>query len=239
MKVKTCEMEILKVTIKNDLFDEKRPNRILRNKLRDRFLLKVYSIREMLKWKYNYYEANPREHGEFWRMQKRFQVYYRSMEFKKEWRLKMDELYYKDTKRMTKMMKKREEAKKHEIRESLEEMKNPAQLLLNYDREIVAMMQRVRDEYSFFRKFPARYPDIVEEKQNFLQQLRDSADHEFDFFDSFLEFWESRVALLCDREISEEKKLIRENWRQLLPVYYKDENIKMDELKGLLTPDDD
>lgn len=233
-------MKSLTITIKNDRYKKIDPNKTLRSKLQERFLLKMFSIREMLKWKYNYFEANPKEHGEFQQiMRKRFHSRYKSMSFKKVWRLKMDELFYKESKRLLRVLKKREETKKQETRELIAEMKNPSRLLLNYDREIVSMMRRVRQEYCYYLKYPLVYPDIETEKKNFLLEGSDGKEHEEAFETAFIEFWDKRIALLCDHEIQEEKRIIRENWKQLLPFYYEDNNIYSEELQELLLVSDD
>jgi hypothetical protein len=82
--------EILEVT--KDV--EKSPKR---SSFRDKQLLKMYAIREILKWKYNYFESNANEHPLFVNAEKRLgiKIHRKSFAFKKLWRLKMDKVFTK------------------------------------------------------------------------------------------------------------------------------------------------
>lgn len=225
-------MDNLKIRIKNDQCKKTESNNILRSKSHDRFLSKMFSIREMLKWKYNYFETNPREHEEFRQIQYKFNVFNKSENFKKFWRLRMDHLFKKESERALGALKKHEETRQQTTRESIAEMKNPTKLLKNYDSEVVNMLRRVREEYCFYLKHPSCYPDIDAEKKNFLTE-------KMDFKEMFLDYWTRRIPLLCDQEIEREKKIIRTNWKQLLPVYYSDKSIYSEELQELLLNSDE
>lgn len=221
-------------------------SKIKRSAEREKFLLKMFSIREMLKWKYNYFEANPREHRIYWQCLKRFKDHRKTFKFKKLWRLKMDELYTDETLKAQKILI-QQELNKLEESTSMNEPKvsvtlsDPTRLLVNYDREVLNMMRRVRDEYNFYLRYPKCFPGYEEEFKEFLIQLCDSDCADFKDLsvtvdDHFSVYWGRRVPALCDRRIAQEKQQIRNNWKKLLPVYFdiSDEKACPEELQSLL-----
>lgn len=251
----------------------KRP---LRSKARNRFLLKMFSIREMLKWKYNYFEVVAHEHPLYRQCLKKYRVFRNSFRFKQIWRLKMDELYNIETMNAHRMLLQLELKR---LKQSSLTLPDPTRMLVNYDREVITMMQRVRDEYNFFKDFPKCYPNYKQEKKSFLIQQCEK-EHEngfqeltidfkacskeathwehhvadlcetmkegvqeiaFDFKEKFTTYWQHRVAVLCDMKIAQEKRKIRENWRNLLPTYYTidDTNKCPEELQELLQSDNE
>jgi hypothetical protein len=209
---------------------------ILRTKSREKFLLKMFSIREMLKWKYNYFEANPHEHKLYYECSKTFNFYRKSKEFRKMWRLKMDELYYEETTMATQILK-QDETFKMSCKNEEFPVADPSRLLVNYDRQVVNMIRRIKDEFNFYLQFPKSYPQIDDEKRRFLNDYYgdgSSTENSFQFY------WESRIGTLCDLAIKKEKEVIREDWKALLPAYYESyDSAYPEEVQVLLKPDDD
>lgn len=189
---------------------------------REEFLTKASSVREILKWKYNYYEAAPYEHKEYINCVKDFKAHRKTLTFKKLWRLKMDDLFYEESKMKVKALLNKE------LEESMTKISkenfDPARLLVNYDHEVLRMIRRVREEFIFYLKSPKCYPRFVEEQRNFLIQKFNGCDIESSYNiksdEQFKRYWVDRIATLCDMEVIREKRLIRDNWRKLVPSYY-------------------
>lgn len=211
-------------------------SRPVRSKSRNRFLSKMFSIRTMLKWKYNYFEAVPHEHRVYNQFLRKSRYYRRSREFKKMWRLKMDQLFDEETLQANKMLLERELKKLNESQDSGISMPDPSRLLVNYDREVINMIRRVQDEFCFFMKFPKCYPNYIEEKKNFLIQQCAAVIDDVDIDERFKSFWVRRISVLCDSKIKQEKGLIRKNWKQLLPAYVGNAS-QPEELQELLLSD--
>lgn len=215
----------------------------VRSQSRKRFLLKMFNIRTMLKWKYNYFEAVPHEHRVYTQFLKKSRYYRRSREFKKMWRLKMDQLFDEETLKANKILLERELKNLNESQDSGISTPDLSRLLVNYDREVVNMIRRVQDEFCFFMKFPKCYPNYIEEKKNFLLQqcatvIDEFADIDVDIDEQFKSFWMRRISVLCDSKIKQEKGLIRKNWKQLLPAYVGNVS-QPEELQELLLSDND
>lgn len=220
--------------------------KVKRSAARERFLIKMWKTREMLKWKYNYFEANPHEHRIYRQCLKRYQVYRKTFKFKKLWRLKMDELFDEETLKATKILLQKELAELNRSKSSDVTLSDPTRFLNSYDREVVIMMRRVRNKFSFYLRHPKCFPYYENEFKEFLIQLCDSncpyyKDLSLDVNHHFGVYWERRVSLLCDLKIQQEKRTIRKNWKKLLPVYFHsgDDKASPEELKSLLLSDEE
>lgn len=224
--------------------------RIQRSKTREMFLLKMFSVREILKWKYNYFETNPHEHYLFRHCPMKFKALRHTFKFKKLWRLKMDQLFYNETTKASRILVSQELKKVETSPRPAATVTDPSRLLVNYDREVVNMIRQVKNEFNSYLKFPKLYPNYLREKQKFLIQR--CADFSIDSVDGMMDisvdigkefqfYWESRISTLCDMKVAEEKRIIRENWKRLLPVYYSsgDGVSCPEELQGLLLNDSD
>ena len=207
---------------------------IKRSKTQEMVFLKMFKIRETLKWKYNYFEMNPQEHRSYRQSLKNFGVHRKSFMFKKMWRIKMDKLYYEESLKAKKLLL-TQELKKRET------VTDPTRLLVNYDREVSSMIRRVKDVFNTHLRFPKLYPNYREEKQRFLSlkcfsvdtfiNIKGDIDKEFQFY------WKSRITNLRDMKIANEKRLIQENWKKLMPVYFNsgEETSFPEELQTLLS----
>lgn len=124
---------------------------------------------------------------------------------------------------------------------------DPSRLLVNYDREVLTMMRRVRDDFYQYLLYPKSYPLYEAEKKNFLiDHCIEAADKNItqismDEIDKkFQIFWENRVGILCDVKITQEKKQIRRDWKRLLPIYHDlGEDTSSAELQELLQSDEE
>lgn len=225
-------------------YDE--PFKVKRSAARERFLNKMWKTREILKWKYNYFEANPHEHQNYRQYQKRYKVHHKTFTFKKLWRLKMDELYDNETLRANKILLQKELAELDRSKCSDVTFSDPTRFLSSYDREVVNMMRRVRTKFSFYLRHPKCFPYYDNEFKEFLIQLCDSncpyyKDLTVDVDHHFGVYWERRVSLLCDLKIQQEKRTIRNNWKELLPFHFHlvDGKACPEELQSLLLSDED
>jgi hypothetical protein len=228
----------------DDLLEVTQEIRGKRSNFRNKQLLKMFAIREILKWKYNYFETNAQEHPLYKFCSKAPRGYLKSFAFKKFWRLRMDKEFDTEQDKMHKLFLERQLKKLNDSMDSKASSTiDPSRLLTSYDREVVAMIREVRDSYSSFLTFPERYPLYEIEKKNFLIEQCLAAAHinktsirMEDVEKKFLNFWPNRVAELCDLKIAQEKKQIRRDWKQLLPIYHnlgvKDSS---SELEGLLS----
>lgn len=206
-----------------------------------------FFCREVLKWKYNYFEANPREHVNFRQCFKRFKAIYRSFKFKELWRHEMDEEFSLEILNIRKQYLERQlkilDESQNIKNDSIENYPNPEKILVNYDREVVRMIKNVRDNYLLYMSFPKTYPKIDEEKKiflnrfntfNFIESLPDDIEIEFQ------KYWNKRISDLCDQEIEKNKRDIRKNWKKLIPYYYdNDINAVAEEFETLLISDDE
>lgn len=207
---------------------EKSNGKVQRSMSRQIFLSRMFSVREILKWKYNYFETNPHEHRLFQLCLRNFNASRQSFKFKKLWRLKMDQLFYEETLNASKFLLNRELKKLTKSQETNQEtsttISDPSRLLVNYDREVDNMIRRVKDEYNSYLLFPKLLPNYQEEVKKFLIQksveiennygnIRSDIDKRFQFY------WESRIPVLCDMRVAEEKRTIRNYWKKLLPAY--------------------
>jgi len=204
-------------------------------------------MRTVLKWKYNYYEAQPYEHHLYGAYKKLARCGRRSMRFKKLWRLKMDELFDQETyemreKLLVKLMEEREQEK---IRMSPDI--DPVRLLANYDNQVLKMIRKVSLKFKDFLKTPKEYPEYEEEKKNFLiQQIKSCTEVNsflevaMDFDREFDKHWATRISAICDAQIEKEKLKIRGNWKSLISSYMAFDNEgEADELKTLLREDNE
>lgn len=219
-----------------------------RSRFRNKQLLKMFAIREILKWKYNYFESNAHEHPLFKTSFGSFKVNRKSFGFKKLWRLRMDKEYDLETVKMHKIYLERELKKLNQSQKSnsLRSL-DPGRLLVNYDREVLAMIREVRDEFNFYLFSPKSYPLYKAEKKNFfIDQCLAVAEKNVtqinieDIEKEFQIFWKNRVAVLCDLKITREKKRIRRDWKLLLPIYHDlGEDTKSSEFQELLLSDNE
>lgn len=219
------------------------PGIVKRSKARKRFLLKMFSIREMLKWKYNYFEVVPKEHRMFMAVKKKLKVYYKSLKFKRSWRTLMDDLYHKETLAANKFLLNLE-LKKLNKKTSPSSVEDPIKLLANYDNEVLNMIRRIKDEYRFYLKFPKCYPNHDVELRNCIIDrvagLEGFNDIEMNVDEEFEAYWQDRISVLCEDKIIAEKKEIRKNWKNLLPAYLTSgDNACPEELKQLMFSDDE
>lgn len=232
----------LAITSASTSASSKRP---IRSRSRNRFLTKMFNIREMLKWKYNYYEAVPREHRSYYEFLKQTGAYPRSRTFKKLWRLKIDQMFDEETLLANKTLLERELKELNDSQDSGVAIPDPSRLLVNYDREVINMIRRIQDEFSFFKDYPKCYPNYEDEKKSFLAQQCIQCSDQFkdikmNVDEQFKDFWARRVAYLCDYKIKQEKDTIRKNWKHLLPSYLNERsNTSKDELEVLLISDDE
>lgn len=216
-----------------------------RSSFRDKQLMKMFAIREILKWKYNYFEANAIEHPLYTICSRSFKGYRKSFAFKKLWRLRMDKEYDEETIKMHRIFLERQLKKLNQASEPSSTVLDPSRLLVNYDREVLNMIRRVRDEFNTYLLFPERYSLYEVERKNFLiDQCVSAAKYVTqismdDITKNFAIYWEDRVGVLCDLKISREKKLIRRDWKQLLPIYHSLVKGSCSELKELLLTDDE
>ena len=214
---------------------------------RNKQLTKMFAIREILKWKYNYFESNAHEHPIFYKFGN-YKKSYRSFAFKKLWRMRMDKEFNTETLKMHRVYLERQLKKLNQSQGSNSSLSSmdPTRLLVNYDREVVTMIRQVRDKFNSYLQLPDRYPLYEAEKKNFLidqclaaaenvtQITMDDIDKKFSIY------WENRMAVLCDLEISRLKKLMRRDWKQLMPVYHDlGEEKSCSELQELLLSDND
>jgi hypothetical protein len=123
---------------------------------------------------------------------------------------------------------------------------DPSRLLVNYDREVLSMIRRVRDEFQVYARDPSFYPLYEAEKKNFLiEKCIAAADKmtqiSMDEIDKHFQiYWQNRVAFLCDLKISREKKQIRCDWKRLLPIYHDlGEDTSSQEFQDLLLSDNE
>lgn len=221
-----------------------------RSNYRNKQLLKMFAIREILKWKYNYFETNAEEHPLYKICEKvSSREFRKSFAFKKLWRLRMDKAYDVETIKMHKIFLERQLKKLNQsqnLNSSLPQL-DPARLLMNYDREVLSMIHRVRDEFNFYMLHPKSYPLYEAEKNNFLiDHCIEAASKNItqittDVIDKkFRNFWENRVGILCDLKITQEKKQIRRDWKRLLPIYHDlGEDTSCSELQELLLSDNE
>lgn len=217
-----------------------------RSSYRNKQLLKMFAIREILKWKYNYFETNAHEHPLYKLCEGTPRSFRKSFAFKKLWRLRMDKEYDVETIKMHKIFLERQLKKLSQSQHanaSLSHVVDPGRLLANYDREVLRMIREQRDVFNFYLLYPKSYPLYEAEKKNFLiDQCINAAENitqiSMDDIDKrFRIYWENRVAILCDLKISQEKKKIRRNWKRLLPVYHDLGEDTCSELQELLMSD--
>lgn len=219
--------------------DSKPSTKVVRTKTRERYLMKSAAVREMLKWKYNYFEVNPREHRLYRSFMQKHHVHRQSFKFKQLWRLAMDELFRQEAVVAIKKILNMDLKKRLGVREPKPSIPDPSRMLVNYDREILNSMRKIREEFRFYVQYPKCYPNFDEEKHRFLSQnlgqnIESDIDKRFQFY------WESRVSTLCDMKIASEKQNIRKHWKKLLPVYYDTGDFSYpEEVQALLLPDDE
>lgn len=150
----------------DELGESKRTNKgPKRSKFRNKMIHKMYSIREVLKWKFNYFEANPREHKSFPRCLRAVQANSRTKKFKK-WRLMMDEFFNEETSEVHRVLLKREMKNLNQKQSADVSIPDPTRLLVNFDRAVLNMIRHTRDEFSFFLKYPKCCPLYNVEKEN-------------------------------------------------------------------------
>lgn len=143
----------------------------------------------------------------------------------------MDELFYEEAK--LKILRLKEVVRGELKTEKVSSKIDPSRLLLNYDSEVLAAIRRVRDDFLIFMKYPKSYPYYEEEMRSFEAQQFGS-NHYKD--EEFRRYWVHRISSLCDMNVIREKRLIRENWRKLLPAY-NGQTAGAEELQGLLSSD--
>lgn len=221
----------------------------VRSGFRSKQLLKLYAIREILKWKYNYFESNAHEHPSYRQHTRALHNNFRkSFAFKRRWRLFMDDEFDDETLKMQKIYLERQLKKTSQSQDSNLSLPSidPARLLVNYDREVLCMMRRLRNEFNFYLLYPESYPLYEAEKKNFLIDQCIAAANKTtrinmdDVDKHFARFWEKRIALLCDIKISQEKKRIRRDWKLLLPIYHDlGEDTSCQEFQKLLLSDNE
>lgn len=209
-----------------------------RSKSRNMLLLKMYSMREILKWKYNYFESNPYEHRKFLHSLEKFKVNYKSFEFKQKWRLEMDQLFYEETQKLSTLIL-AQQMKKIQRGSETGKCYDPKRLLINYDRKVVKMIQKVKNDFNNYLRFPKLYPNYREEMKTFLALKfphvyidEDKMTSSMAIENAFKFYWESRISDLCDRTIAEEKQTLIKNWKNLMPIYNEEE------VRGLLSDED-
>lgn len=214
----------LNINEDGNYLDNTGQKKVQRSKTREMFLMKMFNAREILKWKYNYFESNPQEHRSFQQCAKDFKVYTKSFKFKKLWRLKMDKLFYEETIRINRQLLAKELQMLEQKSKPDPVISDPTRMLVNYDREVVNMIRRIKKEFDYYLMFPTQYPDFQMEKKRFLLLKLTSFGNNFtdikmNFEKEFQFYWETRIASLCDMKITEEKQSIRNDWKSLLPVY--------------------
>lgn len=203
-------------------------------KIELKFMLNCrFFCREILKWKYNYYEQFPREHNDFTGSLKRCKLPKNSFQFKKFWRFEMDDKYFLEMLHVQKRFLLNEIAKLDKLKEVPKNYIDTEKLLHNYDQEMASMIKRVRDNFLLYMDLPNTYPNIEQEKMAFLNKINENMDLDF------RKYWNSRIADLCDEEIERQKRQIQKNWKKLVPTYYNDVNKVTEELTSLLISEDD
>jgi hypothetical protein len=122
-----------------------------------------------------------------------------------------------------------------------------ARLLLNYDREVVAMIREVNKEFNNYLDYPHRYPFIHTEKKKFFERelAADESDEVMDIDvdlndEAFKRYWRSRAGILCDKKVKEEKNLLRTKWRFAVRNHLRlSRNPRVEELRCLLESEDE
>lgn len=196
-------------------------------------------------------ESNPREYSKFYEYRKKFHAKTRSMHFKKQFRLKMDDEYYSDmlhikkhiiNKELMEMGRDEVDSGIHESVKASKSVKDPVKLLINYDREVAQKAKKIRQNYLVYLQFPKCYPAIAVERELFMKQ-RNPFKVEKDVEKSELDkewqlYWSKRITTLCDQAIEKEKEEIRKKWQGLV-TRYEDTSAMAEDFDTLVISDDE
>lgn len=223
----------------------------------------MFLSRQQLKNKFNYYESHPWESRIFRTTLAAYRINiddpYSVLRFSKVWRKKMDGMFDLETyqyKRdlILQMLQEEKQLRQTQFRPNLarsRRRRRPAEkfshdpisrLLLNYDREVLAMIREANREFNHYVVYPHRYLHINKEKRLFLALDEDEImDLEVDVqSQEFQHFWNKRVAILCDEKVKFEKHLLRLKWRFAVRNYMRLSNDpKVKDLQSLLESDDE
>lgn len=172
-----------------------------------------------------------------------FKAHPRTFDFKKQFRLQMDNefdinmhmiskhLLEKELEEMTKE-KDENDSGIHENTASKENMattplttigKNPIKFLINYDREVERVAKHINELFDVYSQFPKCYPKLDEEKEYFKKYLgivkfEKTLDQD-EMEQEFVKYWESRIKVLRKSEIEKQKEDIRQKWENFTPRY--------------------
>jgi hypothetical protein len=239
-----------------------------RSKSREKFLDKMFRARMLLKNKFNYMETHPWESRIFRTtlVAYRINVYnpWSVRRFEKIWRKKMDRMFDLSTleykKRLIKRMIGKEDGReavrgRNQITptqpDKIQSNSNDpiARMLINYDREVLAMIREINRQFSHYLQYPHRYPHIEAEKKKFLiEESRTSFNNNVEMMDidvdfhsqPFKDFWSRRAGNLCDEKVVFEKNLLRCKWRFAVRNYLRlSKDPKVEDLKNLLASDNE
>lgn len=207
--------------------------------------------REILKWKYCYLEQNPHEYTNYLQCRNEFKVSSRARAFKKKFRLKMDDEYYYEMKKVKERLIQREaeQTNKQEndsgIHGSVQNnlRGNPISILADYDKEVVSMTKKTRENFLVYLQFPKCYPDIENEKETFMK-LNNLVKIDKDMDKAELnaawdKYWQKRIPVLCDRAITIQKNDIRKKFENFSFGSFNDSTQVLGEMQALVISDDD
>lgn len=245
-----------------------------RSKSRERFLDKMFNARQSFKNKFNYYEKHPWESRIYRTTLIAYGIHrwnFQSIrKFRRIWRKKMDVMFDLETlaykrqllgemiqqeeqrererhrQELQRRPRLRPRRRRSELRRTRQSADPVARLLINYDREVIAMIREINREFNHYLEYPHRYPYIHTEKKKFLQQLLITNDEEYmdidvDFNDrAFKDYWKNRAGILCDEKVKFEKNLLRSKWRFAVRNHLRlSRDPKVEDLRCLLESDGD
>ena len=232
-----------------------------RSKSRERFLDKMFLSRQQLKNKFNYYESHPWESRIFRTTLAAYRINvddpYSVLRFSKVWRKKMDgmfdlETYQYKRELILQMLHEEKQHRQTQFHPNPARSRRPAEnfshdpisrLLLNYDREVLAMIREANREFNHYVVYPHRYQHINKEKKLFLA-LNEDEIMDLEVVDvqsqEFKNFWNKRAAILCDEKVKFEKNLLRLKWRFAVRNFMRlSSDPKVKDLQSLLESDDE
>lgn len=161
---------------------------------------------------YGIYDWNPltvRKFSRIWRKKMDGKFDLETLQYRKELIL---EMIQKETKKKLRIYRR---SKPRPVRKSSNG--SISRLLLNYDREVLAMIREINREFNHYLQYPHRYPYINKEKRRFLEIAHggeDVMDIDVDINDgAFKDYWQKRAGILCDEKVKFEKRLLRRKWR--------------------------
>lgn len=227
-----------------------------RSRSRERFLDRMFRARQKLKDKFNYQENHPWQSRIFrttliaYRINVNNPLSFRR--FQRIWRKKMDGMFDLETLQYKRDLI-QEKIHKEKIKRPRRSRSRPkkacddviARILINYDREVIAAIRVVKQEFIHYLQYPHRYIYIETEKKNFLKFADQNNNRCEDFVvdldgADFKKYWSNRVGVLCDEKVKLEKNLIRIKWRLAVRNHLRlSKDPKVEDLQNLLKSEDE